>query len=201
SIKDGIPTKGIRTTFGSKLFENYVPPQDDILVKRLKKEGCVILGKTNLPAFGFKGVTDNKIFGVTKNPWDIERTPGGSSGGAAASMASGLGYLALGSDGGGSIRIPSCFSGIYGFKPTFGRIPHGGITTGGIGTRTLVQRGPLVRYVRDAALMLDVMAGEDQIDRYSLPKPPFSFLEKLNDIPHKLKIGFSMKLEFEQNKM
>jgi len=197
SIKDTFPTKGIRTTFGSKIYENFVPRDDDILVKRLKEEGCVILGKTNTPAFGFKGVTDNKIFGTTKNPWDIERTPGGSSGGAGASMASGLGNLAVGGDGGGSIRIPSSLTGIYGFKPTFGRVPsNGGITTGGVGTRTLVQRGPLVRYVRDAALMLDVIVGEDEIDRYSLPKPCFSFLEKLNDTPQKLKIGFSMNLGF-----
>ena len=91
SIKDETLTKGIRTTFGSKLYENFIPPEDALVVKRLKENGCVILGKTNTPAFGYKGVTDNKIFGATKNPWDIERTPGGLSGGAAASMASGLG--------------------------------------------------------------------------------------------------------------
>ncbi len=197
SIKDTFPTKGIRTTWGSKLYENFIPREDDIVVKRLKDEGCVILGKTNTPAFGFKGVTDNKIFGITRNPWDIERTPGGSSGGAGASMASGLGNLAVGGDGGGSIRIPSSLTGVYGFKPTFGRVPsHGGTTTGGVGTRTLVQRGPLVRYVRDSALMLDVIVGETQEDRYSLPKPPFSYLGKLYDTPQKLKIGFSMKLGF-----
>lgn len=197
SIKDEIVTKGIRTTFGSKMFENFVPLHDDIVVERLKEEGCVILGKTNTPAFGFKGVTDNKIFGATRNPWDTEKTPGGSSGGAGASMASGLGFLALGSDGGGSIRIPSSLTGVYGFKPTFGRVPsHGALTTGGVGTRTLVQRGPLVRYVRDAALMLDVLVGEVQEDRYSLPKPPFSYLKKLYDTPHKLKIGYSMNLGF-----
>lgn len=195
SLKDEILTKGIRTTFGSKIFENFVPLEDGVIVKRLKKEGGVILGKTNLPAFGYKGVTDNKIFGATKNPWDIERTPGGSSGGAAASIASGLGCLALGSDGGGSIRIPSSFSGVYGIKPSFGRIPHDAMaTSGAIGT--LVHKGPLVRYVRDAALMLDVMVGEDDIDRYSLPKPCFSFLEKLNETPKNLKIGFSLDLGF-----
>ncbi|MFX1281266.1 MAG: amidase [Promethearchaeota archaeon] len=195
SLKDEILTKGIRTTFGSKLFKNFVPLQDDVLVRRLKEEGSVILGKTNLPAFGYKGVTDNEIFGVTKNPWDLERTPGGSSGGAAASIASGLGYLALGSDGGGSIRIPSSFSGVYGIKPSFGRIPHNTMaTSGAIGT--LVHRGPLVRYVRDAALMLDVLVGEDDIDRYSLPKPPYSFLEKLHETPENLKIGYSVDLGF-----
>lgn len=195
SLKDEYLTKGIRTTFGSKLFENFVPLEDDIIVKRLKEDGCVILGKTNLPAFGYKGVTDNKIFGATKNPWDIERTPGGSSGGAAAAAASGISPLALGSDGGGSIRIPSSLSGVYGIKPTFGRIPHDIMaTSGAIGT--LVHKGPLVRYVRDAALLLDVIVGEDSIDRYSLPKPSYSFLKKLNETPKKLKIGYSMDLGF-----
>lgn len=195
SIKDETLTKGIRTTFGSKLFENFIPPEDAIVVKRLRENGCVILGKTNTPAFGYKGVTDNEIFGTTKNPWDIERTPGGSSGGAASSMASGLGNLALGSDGGGSIRIPSCFSGVYGIKPSFGRIPQAAMTTSGA-VGTLVHKGPITRYVRDAALMLDVMAGEDDVDRYSLPKPPYSFLERLNNVPKKLKIGYSMDLGF-----
>ncbi|MHA2009581.1 MAG: amidase [Promethearchaeota archaeon] len=195
SIKDETLTKGIRTTFGSKLYENFISPIDDVLVKRLKDAGCVILGKTNTPAFGYKGVTDNEIFGVTKNPWDIERTPGGSSGGAASAVASGISPLALGSDGGGSIRIPSCFSGVYGIKPSFGRVPQGSMSgTGAYGT--LVHKGPLVRYVRDAALMLDVMVGEDDIDRYSLPKPKDSFLEKLYDAPSQLKIGYSMDLGF-----
>jgi Asp-tRNA(Asn)/Glu-tRNA(Gln) amidotransferase A subunit family amidase len=195
SIKDETLTKGIRTTFGSKLFEKFIPLEDAVSVKRLRDAGCVILGKTNTPAFGYKGVTDNEIFGITRNPWDIERTPGGSSGGAASSMAAGLGNLALGSDGGGSIRIPSCFSGIYGIKPSFGRVPQSSMqTSGAIGT--LVHRGPLVRYVRDAALMLDAMVGEDDVDRYSLPKPSYSFLEKLNNIPEKLSIGYSMDLGF-----
>ncbi|MHA1987811.1 MAG: amidase [Promethearchaeota archaeon] len=195
SIKDETLTKGIRTTFGSKLFEDFIPLEDAVSVKRLRENGCVILGKTNTPAFGYKGVTDNKIFGVTKNPWDLERTPGGSSGGAAASMASGLGNLALGSDGGGSIRIPSSCSGVYGIKPSFGRVPQASMSaSGAIGT--LVHRGPIVRYVRDAALMLDVMSGEDDVDRYSLPKPPYSFLEKLKETPKKLKIGYSLDLGY-----
>jgi len=195
SLKDEYLTKGIKTTFGSKLFENFVPLEDDITVKRIKEEGCVILGKTNLPAFGYKGVTDNKIFGATKNPWDLERTPGGSSGGAGAAVTSGISPLALGSDGGGSIRIPSSFSGVYGIKPSFGRIPHDTMaTSGAIGT--LVHKGPLVRYVRDAALILDVIVGEDDADRYSLPKPNYSFLEKLNETPQNLKIGYSMDLGF-----
>ncbi|GAG81100.1 unnamed protein product, partial [marine sediment metagenome] len=107
SIKDNVDVEGIRTTSGCKAFENYISPKDDIAVKRLKEAGVVILGKTNMPAFGYKGVTDNLIFGATKNPWHLEKTPGGSTGGGAAATASGLSPLTQGSDGGGSIRIPS----------------------------------------------------------------------------------------------
>jgi len=195
SLKDLVELKGVRTTFGSRLYENFVSVKDSVVVKRLKDAGCVILGKTNTPEFGFKGVTDNKIFGATKNPWNIERTPGGSSGGAAAAAVSGLSPLAQGSDGGGSIRIPSCFSGVYGIKPSFGRIPSASMKTSGV-TGTLSCKGPITRYVRDAALMLDAMVGEDDIDRYSLPKPHFSFLEKLRDDLRQLKIGYSLDLGF-----
>jgi Asp-tRNA(Asn)/Glu-tRNA(Gln) amidotransferase A subunit family amidase len=114
SIKDVVQTKGIRTTFGSKLYENYIPDMDEIVVQRLKDAGCVILGKTNTPEFGHKGVTENLIFGPTRNPWDLNRTTGGSSGGAGAAIVSGLCALALGSDGGGSIRIPSSLCGCFG---------------------------------------------------------------------------------------
>ncbi|KKK58907.1 hypothetical protein LCGC14_3039690, partial [marine sediment metagenome] len=140
SLKDLVELKGVRTTFGSRLYENFVSVKDSVVVKRLKDAGCVILGKTNTPEFGFKGVTDNKIFGATKNPWNIERTPGGSSGGAAAAAVSGLSPLAQGSDGGGSIRIPSCFSGVYGIKPSFGRIPSTSMKTSGV-TGTLSCKG------------------------------------------------------------
>ena len=195
SIKDEIVTRGIRTTQGCKIFENYIPLEDHVAVKRLRDAGAVILGKTNLPAFGYKGVTDNLIFGATKNPWNLERTPGGSSGGAAAAVASGLGPLAVGTDGGGSIRIPSSFCGVYGLKPMYGRIPQTDMKELGY-LGTLTHLGPIVRYVRDAALMLDVMAGEDDSDRYSLPKPNISYLDKLEDPPRKLKIGYSLDIGF-----
>ncbi len=117
SIKDDTILKGIRLTFGSKLLENFIANSDEIVVKRLKNSGAVILGKTNLSILGSEPITDNLIFGATKNPWNLERTPGGSSGGAAAAVASGLCYLALGSDGGGSIRVPSSFCGVFGLKP------------------------------------------------------------------------------------
>ena len=195
SIKDETLTKGIRTTFGCKMLENYIPNYDDVAVGRLKKAGAVILGKTNTPTMGFKPITDNLIFGETKNPWDIRKTSGGSSGGAAAAVASGLGPLATGSDGGGSIRIPSSLCGVYGLKPTFGRIPHVVMRSNGY-LGTLYHKGPITRYVQDAALMLDVMAGPHHTDRYSLPKENSSFLEKTKDIPNKLKIGFSLDLGF-----
>ncbi|GAG90430.1 unnamed protein product, partial [marine sediment metagenome] len=195
SIKDLMPVKGVRTTYGSKIFENFIPEDDDITVKRLKNAGCVILGKTNTPEFGFKGVTDNQIFGVTPNPWNLERTSGGSSGGAAASVVSGMGPLAQGSDGGGSIRHPACFCGAYGLKPSFGRVPiYPRKKTSVINTLSVV--GPIVRYVSDAALMLDVMKGPFEGDRYSLPEDNTSYLEYIDEKPNKLKIGYSLDLGF-----
>ncbi|MEJ2296490.1 MAG: amidase, partial [Candidatus Lokiarchaeota archaeon] len=122
SIKDLVMTGGIRTTFGSKLYENFIPEEDEEVIKRLKRAGCVILGKTNTPEFGHVTVTFNLIFGETKNPWNLERTSGGSSGGAGAAVASGISPLAVGSDGGGSIRVPSSLCGVFGFKPTYGRV-------------------------------------------------------------------------------
>jgi len=197
SIKDETETKGIRTTFGSKAFENNIARKDETVVRRLKDAGAVILGKTNTPAYGYKGETDNLIFGVTKNPWNLERTPGGSSGGAAAAVASGLGPIGIGSDGGGSIRIPSCFCGLFGLKSTFGRVPQNSMKLfGNFGT--FVHKGPLVRYVKDAALVLDIIAGQDESDRYSVPNPNFSYLERLNDTPKKIKIGYSLDLGFAE---
>jgi Asp-tRNA(Asn)/Glu-tRNA(Gln) amidotransferase A subunit family amidase len=153
SVKDLIFTRRLRTTAGSRLLADHVPDEDAVSVERLRGAGAVIVGKTNTPEFGFKGVTDNPLFGVTRNPWDLARTPGGSSGGAAAAVAS--------------------FCGIYGLKPSFGRVPSG---PGLPGWETLSHTGPLTRTVRDAALMLDVLAGPDDRDRHSLPAtagPPF----------------------------
>jgi len=194
SIKDLVPVKGVRTTSGSKIFENYIPEDDATVVKRLKNAGCVILGKTNTPEFGFKGVTDNLIFGATLNPWDLEKTSGGSSGGAAASVASGMGALAQGSDGGGSIRHPACFCGVYGLKPTFGRVPlDPGRFKINHGFSVI---GPIVNYVSDAALMLDVMKGPSESDRLSLPQENVNYFEHINEIPEKLKIGYTLDLGF-----
>jgi len=193
SIKDLMETKGVRTTFGSKVYENYIPERDDISVKRLKEAGIVFLGKTNTPEDGHKEMTDNLIFGVTKNPWNLERTCGGSSGGAGAAVAAGLSPLALGSDGGGSIRVPSCFCGIYGLKPNFGRIPR---NIRHLAFSDLSHHGPMVRYVKDAALMLDAMAGQSYIDKNSFLQKEGSFLDALKERPKKLKIGYSLNLGF-----
>ena len=192
SIKDLMYTKGIRTTFGSLLYKDYVPEEDSIDVARLKKAGCVILGKTNTPEFGYAGVTHNKVFGETKNPWNLERTSGGSSGGAGAAVASGIGPLALGSDGGGSIRHPSCFCGIFGLKPTFGRIPV--YPSVGISGYSISHHGPMTRYVKDAALMMDVMKGFHELDRDSLPDEGISYMEHISEKPKELRILFSLDL-------
>jgi aspartyl-tRNA(Asn)/glutamyl-tRNA(Gln) amidotransferase subunit A len=194
SIKDLNQVKGVRTTFGSKIYEFNVPKEDSIAVARLRKEGCVILGKTNTPEFGFKGVTDNLIFGASKNPWNLERTTGGSSGGAAAATASGLSPLAQGSDGGGSIRHPAGLCGIYGLKPNYGRVPL--YPREFIAAYDLGVVGPLVRYVKDAALMLDAMKGPSVREMYMLPKDGTSYYEVMGEKPKKLKIGYSIDLGY-----
>jgi Asp-tRNA(Asn)/Glu-tRNA(Gln) amidotransferase A subunit family amidase len=194
SIKDLMQTKGIRTTFGSKLYEDFIPEQDDIAVQRLKASGCVVLGKTNTPEFGAIALTNNKIFGETFNPWDLERNSGGSSGGAASSVASGIGPLALGSDGGGSIRVPCSCCGVYGLKPTYGRIPS--YPRIGIAFYSMDHYGPIVRYVKDAALMLNVVKGHHPADNNSFPDDDIDYVKILEDKPKKLKIGYSMTLGF-----
>ncbi len=197
SIKDLTAVKGVRTTFGSKLYENHIPEEDDIAVKRLKDAGCVILGKTNTPEFGHQAITDNLIFGKTNNPWNLDRTSGGSSGGAAAAVVSGLSPLAQGSDGGGSVRIPSCLCGAFGIKPTHGRIPH--YPRIAMGFALLSDFGPIARYVEDAALMLDVMKQPYYADQEALPDQKISYYEGIKESPKKLKIGYSLSLGFCKN--
>jgi aspartyl-tRNA(Asn)/glutamyl-tRNA(Gln) amidotransferase subunit A len=166
SIKDLLFTRRLLTTGGSRLFADHVPEEDAVSVERLKGAGAIILGKTNTAEFGHKAVTDNPLFGITRNPWSPSLTPGGSSGGSGAAVAAGMGPLALGTDDGGSIRIPASFCGIYGLKPSFGRVPRG---AGFPGWETLSHTGPMTRTVRDAALVLDALAGPDDRDRFSLP--------------------------------
>jgi aspartyl-tRNA(Asn)/glutamyl-tRNA(Gln) amidotransferase subunit A len=178
SIKDVIFTRGLRTTGGSRLFAEVVPEEDAVAVARLRAAGAVITGKTNTSEFGHKAVTENPLFGITRNPWNLELTPGGSSGGAAAAVAAGLGPLGLGTDGGGSIRIPAAFCAVYGFKPSWGRVPqHPGFP----GWDYVGCTGPITRTVRDAALVLDVIAGGDDRDRYSLPREAGSYLEACDE--------------------
>ncbi|HUV43933.1 MAG TPA: amidase, partial [Dehalococcoidales bacterium] len=174
SIKDLVFTRGIRTTGGSRLYEDFVPEQDSIVVERLKKAGAIVIGKTNTPEFGWVAVTDNDIFGPTRNPWNLECTPGGSSGGAACAVALSMGPLAIGSDGGGSIRIPSSLCGVFGIKPSYGRVPASpgfpGLWEG------LSVTGPITRTVRDAALAMEIIAGRDDRDHFSLPDTHLSYL-------------------------
>ena len=174
SIKDLIETKGVRTTFGSLLRQDFVPEQDAILVERLRAAGCPMFAKTNTPDHGGKFATDNQVFGTTNNPWDLSRSPGGSSGGAAAQVAAGMGPLAVGNDGGGSIRVPASVCGVYGLKPQFGRIPSWPRHNGWY---TLNHEGPITRTVRDAAALLDILAGPDDRDWFSLPEQSGSYLE------------------------
>lgn len=194
SIKDLYPMKGIRTTYGSMIYRNHIPDEDHIIVQRLQDAGAVILGKTNTPEFGFQPVTDNLVFGKTSNPWNLDRTCGGSSGGAGAAAASGLSPLAQGSDGGGSIRIPSSLCGVYGIKPQYGRVPS--YPTTGIKFASFSQLGPLTRYVEDAALMLDVIKGPHDFDKDSLPDQGVSYVEGIKEKPKHLKIGYSLNLSF-----
>jgi aspartyl-tRNA(Asn)/glutamyl-tRNA(Gln) amidotransferase subunit A len=174
TLKDVLYTRGLRTTGGSRLFAELVPEEDNVAVGRLKAAGAVILGKTNTSEFGHKALTDNPLFGVTRNPWNPALTPGGSSGGAAAAVASGLGPVGIGTDGGGSVRIPAAFCGLVGFKPSFGRVPQ---APGFPGWDHLGHTGPLTRTVRDAAAVLDVIGGSDDRDRTSLPREAGTYLD------------------------
>jgi aspartyl-tRNA(Asn)/glutamyl-tRNA(Gln) amidotransferase subunit A len=188
SIKDLIETKGIRTTFGSLLRQDFVPEHDAVLVERVRAAGCPIFAKTNTPDHGGKFATDNMVFGATNNPWDLSRSPGGSSGGAAAQVAAGMGPLAVGNDGGGSIRVPASMCGVYGLKPQFGRIPSWPRHNGWY---TLNHEGPITRTVRDAAALLDILAGPDDRDWLSLPDQPGSYLQACDGDVKGMRVAWS----------
>ncbi len=173
SIKDLTLTAGIRTTFGSKIFEHHVPTEDALIVQRLKAAGAIVIGKTNTPEFGAGANTYNAVFGATRNPWKLSHTCGGSSGGAAVALACGLGPLATGSDLGGSLRIPASFCGVVGFRTSAGRVP---IYPSFMGWDTLAVEGPMARTVGDTALMLSVIAGADDRSPISLPGDGREFL-------------------------
>lgn len=192
SIKDNLYIEGERTTFGSKWFEDNVTSEDTPLVARLREAGAVLIGRTNSPEFGWKGATDNLVFGTTRNPWNTDRTPGGSSGGASAAVAAGMGPVGIGTDGGGSIRIPAAFCGLFGIKASFGRVPNYPATT----VDSLRHKGPLTRTVGDAALVLDVIAGPDDRDSLSLPAETVSYSEVLEEGISGWKIAYSPDMGF-----
>ena len=165
AIKDATPTKGKRTTIGSAIYENWVPDFDALVVANLEASGGIMVGKTTTPEFVFSSKTFSKLWGVTRNPWNPERTPGGSSGGSAAAVASGCVPLAEGSDAGGSVRIPASHSGCVGFKPHSGRIPFEWLPTQ---WDTMFCHGPLSRTIDDAALFLHICQGPDERDHNTL---------------------------------
>jgi Asp-tRNA(Asn)/Glu-tRNA(Gln) amidotransferase A subunit family amidase len=173
SVKDHIWVAGLPATNGSRALADFLAPADCVCVARLIAAGAIIVGKTNNPEFCYRGSTDNELYGLTRNPVDPTRTSGGSSGGAAASVAGGMVPLALGTDGGGSIRIPSAFCGTYGIKPSFGLVPK---MPGFRGWPTLSVTGPIAGSVRDLALALSIMAGPSRLDALSSPAPPTDYL-------------------------
>jgi aspartyl-tRNA(Asn)/glutamyl-tRNA(Gln) amidotransferase subunit A len=196
-VKDLICTAGVKTVSGSVAYKDFVPDEDDVCVERLKAAGAVILGKTNVPEFGYSGVGHNPVFETTRNPWNLDMTPGGSSAGSGAAVVSGMCPFALGSDGGGSIRIPSAHSGIYGLKASMGRVPlypgtkderYPGVSS----WESLEHIGPMSRTVADAALMMSVIAGPDPRDRFSLPEASFDWNRTLDGDLKGRKVAFSI---------
>jgi aspartyl-tRNA(Asn)/glutamyl-tRNA(Gln) amidotransferase subunit A len=190
SIKDLTMMKGVPWMAGSRIFAERVPTEDAPAVTRLREAGAIVLGKTTTPEFGWKALSDGPLTGATHNPWRLELTTGGSSAGAAASVAAGMGPLAQGSDGAGSIRVPSAFCGIYGIKPSFGRVPNYPLSNNDNATHL----GPLTRTVADAALMLSVLAGPSELDRTSLEAPPADYVGRLHEGIRGLKVGYSPDL-------
>ena len=195
-IKDLVATKDVLTVMGSPLYRDFVPDEDDIVVERLKAAGAVIIGKTNVPEFGYSGVGHNPVFPATRNPWNLQMTSGGSSAGSGASVAAGVAPFAIGSDGGGSIRIPSALCGLYGIKASMGRVPlypgcrderYPGVSS----WESLEHVGPMSRTVADSALMLSVIAGPDARDRYSIPAADFDYLDATRESVKGLRVAYS----------
>lgn len=164
--KDNIMTKGVRTTAASKILENYIAPYDATVIRKLREAGAILLGKTNLDEFAHGASTENSAYGVTKNPWDLDRVPGGSSGGSAAAVAADMCLFALGSDTGGSVRCPAAFCGVVGYKSAYGAVSRHGLLSMTSSTDVI---GPLTKNIADAALVYQVIAGEDQYDATTYP--------------------------------
>ena len=193
SAKDTLPTAGVRTTFGSRLFADVVPDEDAAAVAAVKRAGGILIGKTNSPTLGWIGVTHNKIFGATPNPWDLSVTAGGSSGGAAVAAAARMTPVNIGTDGGGSLRIPASFTGTVGFKPSYGRVPN--YPTGP--NWGLQHIGPISRTVDDAAIALDALSAPDERDPYSLPPMDRPFSDAF-DLTGRLRVLFAPDLGYAE---
>ncbi|HXV24756.1 MAG TPA: amidase [Alphaproteobacteria bacterium] len=191
ALKDFTPTKGNRTTLGSHVYEHWVPERDAVEARRLLEAGAILVGKTTTPEFSYSGFTESPLWGITRNPWDASRTPGGSSGGSAAAVASGCVALADGTDSGGSIRIPAALCGIVGLKPSLGRIPMDSLPTA---FDQLSHFGPLARTVEDATLFLAITQGSDDSDPQSLP--PLVLPNPLPRDVKGLKLALSIDLGF-----
>lgn len=194
-VKDLEDAKGLVTSMGSVPFRDNVAEKDSIQVERLKKAGAIVVGKTNAPEFGYTAITKNLVYGVTRSPWNLDRSPGGSSGGSAAALAGGILPLVTSSDGGGSVRIPASFVGAFGLKPSFGRVPIGPIEYWDYGDTT--HYGMITKTVEDAAYFLDQVAGPSPYDPNSLPAPNISYFETMKEpIGRDLHIGFSPDLGY-----
>lgn len=194
SLKDNIATSCLRTTAGSKILAENIPEQDATVVRCLRRAGAVIVGKTNMHEFAYGVTTENPHYGPTRNPWDIARIPGGSSGGSAAALAAGMCFASVGTDTGGSIRIPASLCGVVGLKPTYGRVSaHGTVAL----SPTLDHVGPLARTVSDAAIVLRAIAGRDPHDATTLALPPFRLPENLKSVTRRLRLGLPRDFFFE----
>ena len=190
SVKDLIETAGVRTTFGSKVYENYVPDTSNVLYTRLKHLGAIMMGKSNTPEFGAGASTFNEVFGMTRNPWNTEKSVAGSSGGACASVATGEVWLATGSDLGGSLRTPASFNSVVGLRPSIGRVAH----TPQQPFNTLMVEGPIARNCADCALFLDTMAGFHPDDPLSYPAPKTPYTEFIRNPVIPKRVAYSHDL-------
>lgn len=195
AVKDNICTKGIRTTCASRMLENFVPPYDAGVMERFYQNGCILLGKTNMDEFGMGSTTENSAFQITRNPHGTDRVPGGSSGGSAAAVAAGMASFALGSDTGGSVRLPAAFCGVVGVKPTYGSVSRFGLVAF---ASSLEQIGPLTRTVEDSAAVLDWMTGRDIRDGTSREHPDESCLSQVFNGVRGLRIAVPLELFGEE---